>query len=180
MRINLLAKRYAQALFDLALEQKVQDEVEKDMVLIAEVLEENKDLRHILSNPVITGEKKVKILDAIFKNHVTKLTLEFFKLLIKKNRETYLDSISAAYLEIHREYYNILPVTFITAYKPLKTTKDAISKKVAEVTGKKVQLHEEIDEDIVGGFIINYSDYQYDASIKTQLNKLHKQLSKNL
>ena len=180
MGINLLAKRYAQALFDLALEQKVQDKIEHDMTLISQVLKENKELHHILSNPVITGEKKVKILEAIFKTHVNKLTLEFFKLLIKKNRQTYLDSICNAYLEIHRNYYNILPVTFITASETIQETKDFITKKVAEVTGKNVELKEQVDKDIVGGFIINYSDYQYDASIKTQLNKLYKQLSKNL
>lgn len=180
MRVNLLAKRYAQALFNLALEQKIQDKVEADMQLIDQVLRENKELNRILSNPVITNEKKIKLLDAIFKKQVTKLTLEFFKLLTKKNRETYLDSICLAYLDIHRQYYKILPLTLVTAFKANKATKDTIVKKVADVTKKKIELEEVVDEEIVGGFVINYGDYQYDASIKTQLNKLQKQFSKNL
>ena len=180
MRVSLLAKRYAAALFDLALEKKIQDKVLDDMNLISEVLSENKELKHILSNPVINSSKKVKLLVAVFEKHVTKLTLEFFKLLIKKNRESYLDGITAAYLEIYREHYGILPLTLVTAYKTTKATKDTIVKKVKEATQKNIELEEIIDDDIIGGFIINYDDYQYDASIKTQLNKLHKQLSKSL
>jgi F-type H+-transporting ATPase subunit delta len=180
MSVNLLAKRYARALFDLALEQKVQDKIAEDMKLIDEVLRENKELRRILSNPVIAGSKKVKVLEAIFKKHVNKLTLEFFKLLIKKNRESYLDSVSLAYLKIHRDYYHILPTTLVTAYKTTKATKEAVMKKVKEVTNKKIELHEVLDDSIIGGLIILYDDYQYDASIKTQLNKLHKQLSSSL
>jgi len=180
MRINLLAKRYAQALFDLALEQKIEDKIVKDMYLVKSVLEENRELSRILSNPVISDQKKIKILEAIFKKEINRLTLEFFKLLLKKNRETYLHAICVAYIDIHMDYNNILPLTFVTAFKTNKATKDAVIKKVIEATKKKVEVEEVIDDDIVGGFILNYGDYQYDASIKTQLNKLYKRLSNNL
>ena len=180
MKTNILAKRYAKALFDLALERKVQDKVKQDMDLIKAVLEENRELNHLMSNPIVSDQKKIRILFDIFEKNTNKITLEFFKLLIKKNRETYLLNICVAYIDLYIDYYGILPLTFVTAYKTTKATKDNIVKKVANATKKKIEVTEVIDEDIVGGFILNYSDYQYDASIKTQLNKLHKQLSKNL
>ena len=66
MRIRLLAKRYAQALFDLAIELKVLEDVEKDMKLIKEVLAENRPLRKVLANPVIDFHKKDKAKKSLY------------------------------------------------------------------------------------------------------------------
>jgi F-type H+-transporting ATPase subunit delta len=180
MRVNLLAKRYAQALFDLALEMKIQDKIVKDMQLISEVLQEHRELRKLLKNPVVDDFKKVKLLDAVFGNHIQKLTEKFFALIIKKDREMYLEPVCEAYIDIYRKYNNILPLELITAFKADKKTKDTIVKKVADATKLNIELHETVNEDIVGGFIINYEDYQFDASIKTQLKELKNEFSKNL
>ena len=83
MRVNLLAKRYAQALFDLALEMKIQDKVEKDMQLTGQVLREHRELRALMKNPVVDDFKKVNLLDAVFGEHIQELTQKFFALIIK-------------------------------------------------------------------------------------------------
>jgi F-type H+-transporting ATPase subunit delta len=180
MRVNLLAKRYAQALFDLALEMKIQDKVEKDMHLIGDVLEEHREFRKLLKNPVIDDFKKIKLLDAVFGESIQELTKKFFALIIKKDREMYLEPICEAYINIYRKYNNILPLELTTAFKADKKTKDTIVKKVADATKLNVELHEKVDEEIIGGFIINYEDYQFDASIKNQLKELQNEFSKNL
>ena len=60
MRINLLAKRYAQAVFDLALEMKVEGKVEKDMHLVGQVLQDHREFKKLLKNPVVDDYKKVR------------------------------------------------------------------------------------------------------------------------
>jgi F-type H+-transporting ATPase subunit delta len=180
MRINLLAKRYAQALFDLALEMKLQDKVEKDMQLTGEVLQEHRELRKLLKNPVVDDFKKVKLLDAVFGKYIQELTKKFFALIIKKDREMYLEPVCEAYIDIYRKYNNILPLELTTAFKADKATKDTIIDKVAKATKMDIELHEIIDEELIGGFVINYEDYQFDASIKTQLKELQNEFSKNL
>jgi F-type H+-transporting ATPase subunit delta len=116
----------------------------------------------------------------VFGNHIQKLTEKFFALIIKKDREMYLEPVCEAYIDIYRKYNNILPLELITAFKADKKTKDTIVKKVADATKLNIELHETVNEDIVGGFIINYEDYQFDASIKTQLKELKNEFSKNL
>jgi len=180
MSVNLLAKRYAQALFDLALEMKIQDKVVKDMQLTGEVLREHRELRILMKNPVVDDFKKVKLLDAVFGGHIQKLTQKFFALIVKKDREMYLEPVCEAFISIYQKYNNILPLELTMAFEADKATKNAIIEKVAKATKMDVELHEHIKKDIIGGFIINYEDYQFDASVKTQLKALQNEFSKNL
>jgi len=180
MSVNLLAKRYAQALFDLALEMKIQDKVVKDMQLTGEVLRDHRELRTLMKNPVVDDYKKVKLLDAVFGDHIQKLTQKFFALIIKKDREMFLEPVCEAFIDIYQKYNNILPLELTMAFEADEATKNAIIEKVAKATKMDVELHEHIEKDIIGGFIINYEDYQFDASVKTQLKALQNEFSKNL
>ncbi len=180
MRIKILANRYAQAVFDLALEMKVLEAVEKDMRLIGKVLEENRPLRKVLANPVIDWYKKDKVLIALFRGKVNVLTEKFFRLITRKGREEYLQFICVAFDEIYKEYKNIMPITLTTAYKAEKKEKDAILEKVADVTKKILEADEKVDESLIGGFKLEFEDYQYDDSIKVQLKRLGNEFSDNL
>lgn len=180
MRVKLLAKRYAVAVFDLALELMLETKVEKDMHLVGEVLEENRLLRKVLANPVIEGSKKAKILADIFEGKIEKLTLKFLVLITKKGREVYLEDICEAYIDVFKEHFNIMPVLLTTAYKADEATKQEILEKLARIAGKSLEVSEKVNENLIGGFTLNFMDFNYDASIKTQLKELKKEFSKNL
>ncbi|PLX05662.1 MAG: ATP synthase F1 subunit delta [Marinilabiliales bacterium] len=180
MRVTLLAKRYAQALFELALEKKILEEVSKDMILVEEVINSSKELRLLLNNPVIDAHKKTAVMEKIFKGNIEELSLKFILLIARKGREKYIPYISKAFNGIYKDYKNIVDVTFTTAYKSDKSVKDGVLKVLEKVTEKNVELQELIDEDIIGGYIFNLEDYQYDASVKTELKRMKKEFSKNL
>lgn len=180
MRVKLLARRYAVAVFDLALELKLESKVEKDMHLVGAVLQENRLLRKVLANPVIEGYKKAKILSEIFEGKIEKLTLKFLVLITKKGREVYLDEICEAYIDTFKEHFNIMPVLLTTAYNADEETKQEILSKLARIAGKTLEVSEKINENLVGGFTLDFMDFNYDASIKTQLKELKKEFSKNL
>ena len=180
MRVTLLAKRYALALFDLAVEMKILDKVEKDMELVNTVLKENRPLRKVMANPVIDWPKKDKVMTALFKGKVEPLTEKFLRLIIRKGREEYILFVCDAFVDIYKEYNNIMPLTLTTAYKVDKKVKEAILTKFRKVTDKKLEVTEKVDEDIIGGFRLEFEDYQYDDSVKIQLKRLGKEFSENL
>lgn len=180
MRVKLLAKRYAVAVFDLALELKLESKVEKDMHLVGEVLEENRLLRKVMANPVIEGSKKAKILTELFEGKIEMLTLKFLILVTKKGREVYLEEICTAYIDVFKEHFNIMPVLLTTAYTADEKTKQEILTKLASIAGKTLEVSEQVDEKLIGGFTLDFMDFNYDASIKTQLKELRKEFSKNL
>ncbi len=180
MRIKLLSKRYGQALFDLSIELNILEEVNSDLILIGKVFAENRELRIIIANPVMDAYKKIAILNKIFEGKVQELTIKFLRLITNKGREKYIAAISEAFGEIYKEYKNILSVDVTTAQKAEKVVTDDITKKLHNATKMNIELTEKVDENIIGGFIVNFQDYQYDASIISQLDKLKKGFSENL
>jgi F-type H+-transporting ATPase subunit delta len=174
MRVNLLAKRYAQALFDLSLENKIEEKVAGDMRLVGSVLAENRELRRIMANPVLVGSKKVKVLDKLFEKHLSELSLRFFRLIIRKGREVYLESICLAFEEIFMDFKNVVGARLITATGSDAKIRKQVVEKLSAITDKDIELKELIDQNIIGGFVAQLDDYQYDASVATQLRKLRK------
>ncbi len=180
MRVNLLAKRYAQALFDLSLENKIEEKVAADMRLVGSVLAENRELRRVLANPVLLGSKKIKILNKIFERKLTELSLRFFNLIIRKGREIYLESTCQAFEDIYKNYKNVVSAELITAMKSEDKIRKLIVNKLKAITDKDIELKEIVNEDIIGGFVVRLEDYQYDASVATQLRRLRKNYADKL
>jgi len=180
MRVNLLAKRYAQALFDLSLENKLEEKVAGDMRLVGSVLAENRELRRVMSNPVLVGSKKVKILNSIFEKKLTELSLRFFNLIIRKGRETYLESICQAFEDIYQDFKNVVGARLITATGSDEKIRKNVVEKLSAITDKDIVLEDITDKDIIGGFVALLGDYQYDASVATQLRRLKKNYAEKL
>ena len=180
MKATLLAKRYAQALFDLAVELKQMEEVAKDMILINAVLDESRELRRVLDNPVLDDFKKVKILNSLFSEKINKLTLKFLHLIVKKGREGILTETCRAFDVIYKDYKNIMPVTITLAVEVNEKIKKEILDKLAQITNKELEVTEVVDPDLIGGFVLNFEDYQFNNSVKVQLQRLAKVFSDNL
>jgi len=180
MRVNLLAKRYAQAVFDLALETKQVEKISRDLHLVKDVLNENRELRKLMANPVMDASKKLKVISALFGAHVDELTIRFMNLITRKGREDYLLAICEAFEEIFLEYKNIMRAEFISASPANAAIKKAVIEKLAKITDKTIDLNEKIDPEIIGGYILRMEDYQIDGSIKNQLRRLRKNFAENL
>ncbi len=180
MRVNLLAKRYAQALFDLSLGYRIEEKVAADMRLVGRVLAENRELRRIMANPVLQGSKKVKILNRLFGERLDELSLRFFNLIVRKGREVYLESICLAFEDIYKDYKNVVSAELITATKSDDKIRKLMVGKLKAITDKDIELKETVNEDIIGGFVLRMEDYQYDASVTTQLRRLRKKYADKL
>lgn len=180
MRVTLLAKRYAQALFDLSLENKSLEKVADDMIVVDKIVNESRDLKLLLNNPILDAHKKISVLKKVFTGKIEELSLRFILLITRKGREKYIPFISVAFSDIYKEYKNIVDVTLATAYQTDKEVKNSVLKLLTKITDKNINLTEVVDDDLIGGYLINLEDYQYDASVKSELKRLRKEFSKNL
>ncbi|MGK7389323.1 MAG: ATP synthase F1 subunit delta [Candidatus Cyclobacteriaceae bacterium M2_1C_046] len=179
MSDNRVAKRYAKSLLELADERKVLDAVNKDMQNFSEVVSENRDLMRALKSPIVGQDKKKAIIHAVFAD-VHEMTRAIFDIIIKKNRAEMLPEIAN---EFHRQYNLLLgiQVAHITTATPLneKLRKEFISL-IKQISGKdKIQLEEDVNDKIIGGFILTVGDRQIDDSINSKLNVLRRDLTKN-
>jgi len=113
MRQTKVAQRYAKAIFDLAVETSKLEEVKHDFDLIQSV--QNKELQLLFVSPIIKGDKKTAIFEAIFSKHIQPLTSSFFKLIFTKGRSVAINEIILAYMDRYRAKKGIQLVQLTTA-----------------------------------------------------------------
>ncbi len=180
MKESKIANRYAKALFDLALEQKVLDQVKEDMELVVSVCRQNKDFVMMLQSPIIFTDKKEAILKEIFEKKLQQISFFFLLIITRKNREAILDEIAQQFVIIYKEFKNITMARLTTAAELDKNISDKVISLLKEQTKGEIELEQEIDKDLIGGFVLSYDDKQYDASIKKQIKELKKDFDQNL
>ena len=110
-----LATRYAKSLIDLSVERKELDTVFEDMQLLQKICTGNRDFVVVLRSPVIPPDKKIRIVEAVTKGKVSKITDGFIRLLIKKGRESNLPEVINAFIEQYKKFKNIYTVKLTTA-----------------------------------------------------------------
>lgn len=180
MRETRVANRYAKALFDLAIEMKLLDQIHKDVVLLLSVCKQNRDFMLMLKSPVINDKKKQSIFTEIFGKKVNELTLRFLILITKNRREIILDIVAEQFIIIYQEYKNILPTLLTTAVKLETETRDKIVTLLSDRAEATIDLTEEVDENIIGGFVLEFDEMQYDASVLRKIKNLRKEFDVNL
>ena len=177
MQNHRAATRYAKSLIGLAEETSVLDQVKDDMQLFIKVFNENHLLATVLRNPVIQHTKKRAILRALYEGKMNSLTLTAFDLITKKNRESILDVIATEFLVQYNELKGIQEATVITTISLDESQKKEFNKVVKSLTGKQPELTMKIDESLIGGFVLDIGDSQLDESVKSKLNKIHRELT---
>lgn len=164
--------RYAKSLIDLAQDENILEEVKNDMDLFISVVKSNHELYAVLRNPIISHDKKVKILDALFGDKVSKATLAFFKIMINKSRGEVLYFTGQEFINQYNIKKNIVKA-LVTSATPLSAANQKqIADIVAAEIGGHIVLQTKVDPSLIGGFVLTVGDRQIDASIASSLKKL--------
>jgi F-type H+-transporting ATPase subunit delta len=128
----------------------------------------------MLRSPVISGDKKISVINEVIKGHnISELTYTFIKLLVTKGRESVLPEIAQAFITQYNTLKNIRIVKLTTAGPLNDTLKNSILTKVAGLMpNDTVDLKTEINEDLIGGFVLEVEDKLFDASVRKSLNDI--------
>ncbi len=175
-----LAYRYAKSLIDLSVEQGQLENVYADMQYLQAVCKSSKDFVNLLRSPIVKGDKKQAVLDAISKGKVGVITESFNKLLVRKGREEFLPEIITAFVEQYQAIKGIHTVKLTTAQPLSEDVKNAIVAKLQSSTGmKNVELETAVKDELIGGFVLEYNNNLVDASIQRDLQDIQKQFLSN-
>lgn len=179
MNESRAALRYAKATLNLAIEQKATDAIDGDMRDIVQTISDSDELKEMLYSPILEGSSKEKVLTAIFKN-VNDITKELFALLVSKKRIDLLNEVAAKFIELNENLKGENVALVTTAVPLTPSLEKKILAKVENITSNKVTLENQIDESIIGGFILRIGDLQYNASISDKLNNLKREFTNSI
>ncbi len=171
-----VSSRYAVALMELAEEKNLFEQVSNDIEFVCNTFSKSKELRNIISSPVIEQEKKTAILTEIFSQHVNADALNFIKFIIDKNRDDLLFSILKRFVDLRDEKLGIANAEVYSAVDISEDQKNDLAGKLKEFTGKKIKAQFKTNENLIGGFKVKIGDKVFDASVANQLSTLKKTL----
>ena len=175
-----LATRYAKSLIGLSSELGQLENVFADMQWLQQISKGSQDFRNLLRSPIIKTDKKLKIVDAVIGGKVNKITSSFIRLLINKGRESNLPEIITAFIEQYKVHKNIFTVKLTTASPLDNELKNAIINQVKKTSEmQNIELETKVDENLIGGFILQAGDKLIDASIAYDLKLVSKQFENN-
>jgi F-type H+-transporting ATPase subunit delta len=175
MNDSKISVRYSRAIFQSALEKKTLDKVYQDMIFISEICK-NQEAKEFLGSPIIIPSKKEAIFHKMLEGNVEKITLSLIDLVVKNGRENFLPAIARNFIHETKKYKGITESVLTTAVSVNDTVKKQITDLISEVFKTKVDLKENVDPEIIGGFILLVDDNYIDASIRNKLRKIKKEL----
>lgn len=178
MRSRKLARRYAQAIGELAFEKESVDEIGKDLELVRTILSEQPALSLLLADPNTPKDEKDKVIVSLFDGRVNQVSLNFLRLVVEKQRGSELSQMIDEFFAYTNERRGIIEVE-VTAAATLKSSEEEIIiKRLSEVTGREVRLLVKEDVTLLGGVIARVGDLVMDGSVKTRLESLRESLKK--
>lgn len=172
-----LCYRYAKAFFEDVKEKGILETVQQDMLILNKIVSENRDLKLFLKSPIIPTEKKREVVLTIFGKSISKYSVDAIYFLIDKGREGYLDDIAQAFIRRYNQYKNITHVKVTTAVPMDEATEAAVKVAILNKIGQtELVIKPLVDPYLLGGFVIDFGDKVFDASVRHRLSSISNEL----
>jgi F-type H+-transporting ATPase subunit delta len=172
-----IAEVYARALFEAAKESDALDRVHDELAEFADALEENRDLQIFLFSPYFSSEEKKDGVSRIVSD-ADERTINFLELLAERHRMPALFRIRRSFDSMWAEENKLLPVTVTAAVELDEELVKSIGERIAEQTGREVDLSSKVDPDVLGGLQVRVGNMVLDATVRNRLEQLRKQVAR--
>lgn len=175
--LNLqLARKYSNAIFELAQEEDKLVEYGKELAEVCTGLNSVPAAMAFLTNPQVATKAKRELIAKLFAGELSKNVYNFLLLLVDKRRIGLLTAIEEEYRALSNEARGILIADVTTAEPASEAQQKKLVEKLASVTGKKVELRLHEDKSLIGGVVVKIGDRRIDGSIAGRLQSLKKEL----
>jgi F-type H+-transporting ATPase subunit delta len=171
-----IASVYARSLFEVANEHDKLDVVREQIGQFADALNDEPQLATFFFSPYFSTPEKVDGLKNAL-DDADESVVNFLELLIEKHRMPAIFRIRRSYDALWEEEHKLLPVQITSAVELDPATVERIGREVGEQTGRKVELTATVDPDVLGGIVLRVGNSILDASIRTRLENLRKQVA---
>lgn len=163
------SREYAEALYQLALEEKVSKEIFNDFQYVSKVLQNNGDFVRLLSNPRLGASERAETVGKVFGGRVNGYLLNTLKILAEKRRIDCVGKCCEVYKRLYCEDNNILSVVATSAVELSAEQRKRLCEKLKKQTGSEILLNCKVDKTCIGGVRLEYGGKRYDASVRGRL-----------
>jgi F-type H+-transporting ATPase subunit delta len=170
-----VAKRYAEAVFDLARDEQNHDAWIADLEVLANAASDE-DGGAFFSNPGIPTERKTGVLNELLTGPEHQEVRNLARLLMQRQRFDILPGILEVYRDMVLESRGIAIANVVTAVELTDAERAEVSRGLGQIVGKEIELRTRVDPSIIGGIVARVGDQLIDASVTTKLRQLRSTL----
>ena len=176
---KLVSTTYGEALFELAAENNKEEEFLGEITALKGLLKENPEFGSLMNHPKILKEEKLKVLEDVFSGRISRELLGFLHLVVAKDRYGEIDGILDFFIGKVKQHQGIGIANVATAVSLNEDQKKEIENKLLATTPfDRMEMHYQVEEDLIGGMVIRIGDRVVDSSVKTKLLELQRELLK--
>jgi len=173
-----LARRYSQALFEIASETSL-DSIDSDLRELTKLVEENAEVKNVLLHPHVSLSIKKSVMEKLLGEEFGEVTRRFFYLLIDRKRENLLPLIQREFSRLADEARQVVEAKVASAIELTATQLDDLKKSIKRMTGKDVRIISEVRAELIGGVLIQVGDRVMDGTISHALKRMRVELRRN-
>ena len=170
-------KSYSQAIYELALEEKNLNDVEKNVISFLKLISQSKDFSSVIKDPTNKQEDQLKVINIIFeKFNLNNLLKKFFNFLIMKRRFFYVEKILKDFIIICSKKRGEISAKLTVAKELNENEINKIKNDLSQNFGSDVKLNYNYDPDLIGGLIMQVESVMIDTSIKNKLQQIENKM----
>ena len=177
MSATAVARRYAEAMADVAIARNQVDQIAGELRLFAEMLRQSRELAHVFASPVQSHQDKGKVLEAIIaRTRPGTFTANLLRTMLTNHRLPLVAVVYDQYRRIINERRGVM-VAEVTTAQPLAATEQAqLGQRLEAITGKRIEFQFKTDATLIGGVVTRIGSVVYDGSVRTQLQGIEQRL----
>ncbi|HEX3263625.1 MAG TPA: ATP synthase F1 subunit delta [Solirubrobacterales bacterium] len=172
-----IARVYAEALFEVAQDKGKLDEIHDQLDEVADAIAENRDLQVFLFSPYFSSAEKREGISRAITGAEPELT-NFLELLAEKHRMPAIFRIRQRFDDMWAKEKRRLAVRLTSAVQLPSNVVKQVGKEIEEQTGQTIELSTDVDENILGGLVLQVGNMVLDASVRNKLERLRKEVAK--
>jgi F-type H+-transporting ATPase subunit delta len=176
MADETLARRYAQAVFELSAESGRATQVGNDLRTIWDSMKADESTVRFFYAPIIDRAEKQKVLLDAFRGKIEEIALHTLLLLVRKHRERLLPELIRQYGMLERAARGEEPLIVASAHKLPREELKSLVERLSKIYGKRFEIEERIDPGVLGGVRIRMGDVAIDGTVAGRLNELSRTL----
>lgn len=172
--VSDVAKRYAEALFELALSKDELASVASDLKTLKGLAEDSDDLALVMQSPAFQTEEKVAgLVEVARKAGLSQMTVNFIGTMAQNGRASHLIGAAVAFDTLYTKHLGIQRAVAVTAHEMDENQQAQLKSLLGESFGSDIELETRVDPDLVGGLQLRIGSKLIDASIATKLNRMN-------
>jgi ATP synthase F1 delta subunit len=174
--VEEISQVYARALFEVAVEHDALDEIHDQLHTFADAMHENRQLAVFFFSPYFAVEEKKDGLERAVSDANPEFR-NFLEALIERHRMPAIFRIRDVFDGMWDEAHKLLPVQIVSAIELDDATVQGLGEKVGKQVDRQIEMSRVVDPDILGGIVLRVGNVIMDASIRTRLEHLRKQVA---